>query len=108
MVFVSIDDFYEKAGACRKLSREEEIQWAEKMKAGDPAAREVLIQSYLPMVARRIKWLNPHMQTLGMVIYCQHALERAVDSFNFLQDSEPFSHRLSWYLRQAVTSYIVK
>jgi DNA-directed RNA polymerase sigma subunit (sigma70/sigma32) len=108
MVYVSIEDFYEKARACRKLSRAEEIQWAEKMKAGDPAAREMLVQSYLPMVAGHIKRLTPPMQTLGMAIYCHHALERAVDTFNFLQDSEPFSHHLSWALRQATTRYIVK
>lgn len=28
-------------------------------------------------------------------------------SFDFLQDSETFAHRLSWHLRQAVIKYIV-
>lgn len=108
MVFISIDDFFEKAETCRVLSRQEEIECVKQMKSGDTAARERLIQSYIPMVARHIKHAKPHMQTLGLVLYCVQALEKAVDSFNFLQESETFAHRLSWHLRQAVVNYIVR
>ena len=108
MIFVSIDDFYEKAALCNVLSRQEEIECAIEMKNGDTAAREKLIQSYMPMVARHIKYAKPHMQNLGLVLYCRQALEKAVDSFDFLQDSEPFCHRLNWYLRQAIVNYIVR
>ena len=48
------------------------------------------------------------MQNLGLVLYCMQALEKAADSFDFLQDSEPFLHRLNRYLRQATVDYIVK
>ena len=108
MLFISIDDFYEKVGLCKALTRQEEIECAKQMKNGNAAAREKLIQSYMPMVAGYIRHAKPHMQNLGLVLYCQQALEKAVDSFNFLQDSEPFSHRLSWYLRQAFAKYMVK
>ena len=108
MIYISIDDFYEKASSCQVLGRQEEVECAQQMKNGDACARERLVQSYLPMVAGHIKHAKPHMQNLGLVLYCQQALEKAVDSFDFLQDSEPFSHRLSWYLRQAVVSYMVK
>lgn len=108
MIYISIDDFYEKAALCKVLSRQEEIECARKMKNGDIIAREELIQSYIPMMAGHIKHTKPHMQTLGLVLFCQQALENAVDSFDFLQDSEPFSHRLSWALRQAVTKYMVR
>ena len=108
MVFISIDDFYKKAALCRVLTRQEEMACAQKMKNGDSAAREKLIQSYLPAVAGHIRRAKPHMQNLGLVLYCVQALEKAVDAFDFLQESEPFSHRLGWYLRQATAEYIVK
>ena len=108
MKYISIDDFYQKADSCAHISRQEEIKCAKKMKNGDIVARERLIQSYIPMVAGHIKHMKPHLQTLGLVLYCMQALEKAVDSFDFLQDSEPFSHRLSWWLRQAVANYIVR
>lgn len=108
MVYISVEDFYEKAGACRILTRQEEKECAEKMKNGDRLAREKLIQSYLPVVAGYIRRPRPCVQTLGLVLYCVQALEKAVDSFDFLQDSEPFSHRLNWWLRQATTEYIVR
>ena len=108
MVYISVEDFYQKAGSCYVMTRQEEIECAKKMKSGDNDARERLVQSYIPMIAGHIKRTKPHMQNLGLVLYCMQALEKAVDSFDFLQDSEPFSHRLSWYLRQAITNYIVK
>ena len=107
MIYISVDDFYEKVSAFSGMSRQEEIECARQMKNGDILARERLIQSYLPMVAAHIKRVASHRQSLGMILYCQQALEKAVDSFDFFQDSELFSHRLSWYLRQAVTKYIV-
>lgn len=108
VIYSTIDDFYAKVGTCTRLTRQEEIECAKAMNAGDTAARERLIQSYIPMVAGHIKHMKPHLQTLGLVLYCMQALEKAVDSFDFLQDSEPFSHRLSWWLRQAVANYIVR
>lgn len=108
MNYISIEDFYKKADSCSNISRQEEIVCAKKMKTGDIVAREKLIQSYTPMVAGYIKHMKPHLQTLGLVLYCMQALEKAVDSFDFLQDSESFSHRLSWYLRQAAANYIVR
>lgn len=108
MVFISIDDFFEKSCLCNVLTRQEEIECAKAMKNGDLDAREKLVQSYLPTVAAHIKRAKPHLQTLGLVLYCMNALEKAVDSFDFSQESETFNHRLSWALRQTVVSYIVK
>ena len=108
MVYFSFEDFCEKASLCHVMTRQDEIECAKQMKRGDTIAREKLIQSYMPMVAEHIKRSKPHIQNLGLVLYCLQALEKAVDSFDFFQDREPFSHRLSWWLRQAVTNYIVR
>jgi len=106
MIYISVEDFYEKAALCTKMTRQEEIECARKMQNGDTAAREKLIQSYIPMTAGIMKRSPAHMQTLGLALYCMQALEKAVDSFDFAQEREPFSHRLSWWLRQAMTGYI--
>lgn len=108
MLYITIDDFYRHAAACSAMSREEERLCARQMAAGDASARERLIQSYFPRVAAFIKHAPAHMQGLSLALSCLQALEKAVDSFNFLQDSEPFSHRLSWALRQALTAHIAK
>lgn len=108
MVFLGAEDFYEKANACKVMNRQEEIACARRMQDGDAEAREELIRNYLPMVAGHIRHLPEHMQTFGLILCCQQALEKAVDRFDFLQESETFAHRLSWWLRQTVTSYIVR
>ncbi len=106
MLYIRAEDFYEEARSCSAMSRQEELQCARQMREGDALARERLIRSYLPMTAAYISRLPAHMQSLRLVLGCRQALEKAVDAFDFLQDSEPFSHRLNWYLRSAVTKYI--
>ena len=108
MVYISAQDFCEKARKYHRLSRQEELNCAREMKNGDLQARRRLIQSYLPFVAGYIGRLPEHIQGVGLVTYCLQALERAVDSFNFFQEGESFIHRLSWCLRQASTGYIAR
>lgn len=105
MLFIDLRDYYEQVGKCTRLSREEEIECACRMKAGDEEARERLIQSYLPMTASYVRRAPVHVQSFGLALYCLNALEKALDSFNFEQEGETFAHRLSWYLRQAVVRY---
>lgn len=108
MHYITVTDFFKKSATCSRLTREEERACAAAMAGGDTAARERLIESYLPSVAGHIRRCKPHMQTLRLLYHCLSALEKAVDSFNFLQDSETFPHRLSWWLRQATTRYIAE
>ena len=108
MLIVSLDDFYEKVAKMERLSREEERECAIRMQAGDMEARQQLINSYLPMVAYRLKRHTARLRTIGLALYYIHATEKAVDSFDFLQDSETFAHRLNWYLRNAFSAYLVK
>lgn len=108
MLYISADDFFEKTRRISPLSREEERVLAEKMKAGDSQARERLIAGYLPHVAGHIRQLPEQYHTLALVMRSCRALEKAVDSFDFLQDSETFSHRLSWWLRQTTVAYIAE
>ena len=107
MVYISVEDFFQKVSTLSPMSREDERDCARRMKDGDPLARKQLIESYLPMVAGHIRHVHDQ-QSLSLVMHCLQALESCVDSFDFLQDSEPFSHRLSWALRQATVKHIVK
>lgn len=105
MLFVSAEDFFAQAAKMPRLTREEEKALARKM-LHDPAARETLLRSYYPMVAGHIRRGPKQLHTLNTVYVCLASLEQAVDSFNFLQDSETFTHHLSWRLRQCITRCI--
>lgn len=108
MAYITIDDFYAEADRCTVLTREQEKECFERMKNGDSDARRQLTESYMPMVAARLKHSASTRNSLSLALYYMSALEKAVDSFDFSQDSEPFSHRLSWALRQTVAAYIAK
>ncbi len=106
MLFISVDDFLEQARQQKLLTREEERALAQKRETGDPEAGEALIRSYLPQVAAVVRNAREEYRTLELVLRCVSALEKAAAGFDFLQDSEPFSHRLSWWMRQTLTAYI--
>ena len=107
MLYISVEDFYEKTKELKMLSREEEKILAQQMKAGNTDARQKLIDSYTAMVASVCKHQKPQYQSLELIYRCLSALEQAVDRFDFLQDSETFAHHLSWVLRQTTVRYIV-
>lgn len=107
MLFISAEDFFVQAKAMPRLTREEERLLAQAMPQ-DPDARERLICSYYPMVAGYIRRLPRKLHTLQTVYICLDSLEKGVDTFNFLQDSESFTHHLSWRLRQCITRCIAE
>ena len=106
MLYISVQDFFEKTKDLHPLSREEEKILAQQMKAGDGSARQKIIDGYIPMVAAVCRHQKPQYQSLELIYRCLSALEQAVDRFDFLQDSETFTHHLSWILRQTTTRHI--
>ena len=107
MLFISVEQFFSCAKKVPRLTREEEKQCAREMTQNSDA-RDRLIHNYLPQVAAAIRRAPQEIQTLQTVYACILTLEKGVDTFNFLQDSETFSHHLSWILRQCVTDCLVK
>lgn len=107
MLFITVDDFFQKVHSTTRLSRNDEKNYALKMKEGDAEARQVIVNSYLPMVASYIRRSPKELQTLETIYSCVRSLEKGVDSFNFLQDNETFTHHLSWRLRQCITRCLV-
>lgn len=106
-LFISVDDFFQKVRDVIRLSRNDEKKYALKMKEGDAEARQAIVNSYLPMVASHIHRSPKELQILETIYSCILSLEKGVDSFNFLQDSETFTHHLSWRLRQCITMCLV-
>ena len=107
MLFVSTEDFFARAKEMPRITREEERQLARQM-GQDPAARDRLICSYIPSVAGCICRAPENVQNLQTVYACLDTLEKGVDSFDFQQDHESFSHHLSWRLRQCITRCIAQ
>ena len=105
MLFISAEDFFAQAAKMPRLTREEERCLARQMPQ-NADAREQLIRSYYPMVAGYIRRRPRELHTLKTVYACLESLEKGVDSFNFLQDGESFTHHLSWRLRQCITRCI--
>ena len=106
MLYICVEDFYKKAQEVKRLTREEEKLCATAMKAGDQEARKQLIESYYPMVSGTVKRAPKELQSIKTLYTCLQSLEQGVDKFNFLQDSETFTHHLSRRLRQAITQCI--
>lgn len=106
-LFISVDDFFQRVRNITRLSRADEKNLALKMKKGDIEARQAIVNSYLPMVASYIRRSPKELQTLKTIYSCIQSLEKGVDGFDFLQDSETFTHHLSWRLRQCITKCLV-
>ena len=103
MIFTDTENFFARASAEKLPSREEEKALAKRMKNGDCAARETLINGYLPMVASLVLRGPEEIRTLHTVYSCISELEAEVDTFNFMQEGESFVHHLSRRLRQCIT-----
>ena len=103
MLFISAEDFFCKVKDISPLTREEEKALGI---VKDAAAREKLLQGYLPTVAAFVKRAPKEIQTLSTVYECISALEKAIDSFDFSQDNVRFAPRLCTRLRQCIVKCI--
>jgi len=105
-LYISPEDFFRKAADYKKYGAQEEQALAAQMRAGSSEAREALFNSYLPLLSGCIQRLPREYHSLELVMRCCAALEKALDSFDFSQTGESFTHRISWILRQTTTAYI--
>ena len=108
MLFYSAEEFFRIAEKQKTLTYAERLSLADAMKAGDAAAKEKLLCSYLPYLAGVIRRQPPQLQTLRLILRAWAMLEREAERFDFRQTGESFLHRLSWGMRQAVTREIAE
>lgn len=107
MLFISVDDFLQKARDVIRLSRNDEKKLSLEMESASVDDRKAIVNSYLPMVVSYIRCSPKELQTLETIYSCVCSLKKGVDSFNYLQDSETFTHHLSWPLRQYIKRCLV-
>lgn len=108
MLFISLEDFFDRVKGMQPVNGEQEKELARAMAQGDVQARQQLICSYLPLVAALVRKAPPEIQTLHTVYSAIATVERGVDTFDFLHSNEPFSHHLNWRLRQCITRCIAQ
>lgn len=106
MLFVTAQHFFAQAAKAKRLDRQEEIACAERMRAGDSDAKNALVESYFPFVAASVKRVSTGEPSLELICRFVCVLKKQVETFDFLQESEPFSHRLSLALKKAAAEYI--
>ena len=111
MLYVSAEDFYTQVANIKRLSREEEIELAKRMREGDQNAKKVLTDSYLPVLAAYIK-RYANTPSLDLVYKGIEVLETSVEAFDFLYESPSpnltFAYFLSDRVRKTVTRYIAE
>ena len=109
MLFVSVEDFYEKARGAKLPSDAEARELGAKMRAGDGAAKEALFAGYLPFIAsfvRRHFTYGP--VSLNFVYRCTQALEEGLDNFDFSRGGDAFISYLSVKCKQEITKHIAE
>ena len=83
MKYICAEDFFRQAASAKRLSREEEKEYALRMKAGDREAEQmILTESYLPVLAAYLKQ-HVRQPSLQLVYLGLQTLESAVSTFDF-------------------------
>ncbi len=107
---ISVDDpvrmFLKEIGKIELLSLDEEAVLAEKMVAGDKAAKKKLVESNLRLVVSIAKrYIGRGMHFLDLIQEGNLGLIKAVDKFDPVKGFK-FSTYATWWIRQAITRAI--
>lgn len=107
---VNIDDpvkvYLKEIGRVPLLSSDEEVDLAEKMSKGDPAARKRLSEANLRLVVSIAKrYVGRGMQFLDLIQEGNLGLIKAVEKFDYTKGFK-FSTYATWWIRQAITRAI--
>ena len=95
--------YLREAGKIPLLTREEEIQLAKRIEAGDKGATNRMIQSNLRLVISIAKKYHAqHMDFLDLIQEGNTGLIHAVEKFDYRRGYK-FSTYATWWIRQAVT-----
>lgn len=107
---VSLEDpvrlYLKEIGKVPLLSLEEEALLAQKMEAGDEAAKDRLVESNLRLVVSIAKrYTGRGMQFLDLIQEGNLGLMKAVEKFDYRKGYK-FSTYATWWIRQAITRAI--
>ena len=107
---INIDDpvkvYLKEIGRVPLLTPEEEVELAERMAKGDPAARKCLSEANLRLVVSIAKrYVGRGMQFLDLIQEGNLGLIKAVEKFDHTKGFK-FSTYATWWIRQAITRAI--
>ncbi len=107
---IAVDDpvrmYLKEIGKVPLLSAEEEIELAQKMEAGDEAAKQKLCEANLRLVVSIAKrYVGRGMLFLDLIQEGNLGLIKAVDKFDYRKGYK-FSTYATWWIRQAITRSI--
>lgn len=95
--------YLKEIGRIPLLNREEEIRLAQKVEAGDPKAKQDLIDANLRLVVSIAKkYIGRGMTFLDLIQEGNKGLIRAVEKFDWTKGFK-FSTYATWWIRQAIT-----
>ena len=93
-------------GSFRMLTRQEELEAAEKAAGGDAEARELLINSNLRLVVHVAKkYVNRGISFMDLIQEGNMGLVKAVEKFDYTRGFK-FSTYATWWVRQGMTRAI--
>ncbi len=98
--------YLKEAGEIPLLTKEEEIELAKRIEAGDKQAKDRMIQSNLRLVISIAKnYYTQDMDLLDLIQEGNTGLIRAVEKFDYRKGYK-FSTYATWWIRQAITRAI--
>ncbi len=106
MLYTCTEDFWRQAARARRLSREEEREYAARMQAGDVEAKRLLTESYLSVLGAYIKRWSSREPSLDIIYRGIAVLEDCIQSFDFQADNLSFTSFLGNNLRKMFVRYI--
>jgi RNA polymerase primary sigma factor len=97
---------YQQATKHKLLSREEEVDLAQRMESGDPRAREALITHNLRLaISIANKYRNANLPMEDLIQESNIGLIKAVDKFDWRRGFR-FSTYACWWIKQCVRRYV--
>ena len=99
----SLDLYFKSAGGHKILTREQEVELAKRIEAGDATARSIMIESNLKLAISIAKMYAKYGGSLEDLIQESNiGLIKAVEKFDWRKGFK-FSTYASWWIKQAVT-----
>ena len=99
----SLDLYFKSAGGHKILTREQEVELAKRIEAGDATARSIMIESNLKLAISIAKKYAKYGGSLEDLIQESNiGLIKAVEKFDWRKGFK-FSTYASWWIKQAVT-----
>ena len=104
-VYDSVRMYLKEIGKVPLLSRDEEVEVAKRIEAGDESAKDELAAANLRLVVSIAKRYAKHNGKMGILDLIQEGnigLMKAVDKFDYSKGFK-FSTYATWWIRQAIT-----